>query len=309
MAISVGKVTPEVSEFKRYIGVCPVTIEKVNPTKEEFEKLFNTTLNSEFNYVTTFTTPEGKEGKQALIRVIVKPTQEGLPLFPITFVLRNQYNYNKDKTKVEIIDKYGTSTWAKIEEVKNKQIPLSKNGTPLNISKDYHPALIGEADLINFIKIYLNIDSPTFYDSLTGTWGPNTRCTPEECEVYFDDINAFFKGDFSEVVNALSFQPTNKIKILLGIRTDAESGKMYQHVCTKAFARISDVKEKVFTKEVQSLLMYAATSGRTPSVTYEVCPIKEYVVTPTPIEPKESPTPVVEDPFASDDNEDKLPWE
>lgn len=307
MAISTGKVTPVVGEFKRYIGVCPVTIKKVNPTKEEFEELFNTVINSDFNSVIPYTTADGKEGKQAFVRVIVEPLDTQFPLFPITFMLRNQYNYNKDRTKVEVLDKYGTRTWATIEEVKKKLIPMSKAGKPLNIDANYHPAYIGEADIINFIKVFLNIESPTMYDATTQTWVPNTRCKPEECEVCFDNINKIFDGDFTEITTALAFQPNNKIKILCGIRTDPESGRMYQHVCTRAFAKPWDNKEKVFTKEVNNELMYAATSGRSLNIQYEVCPIKEYVVTPTNIEPTVSAAPVVDDPFA--DNNNKMPWE
>ena len=41
----------EAVEFKRYVGIAPVQIVAVNPTKKELESIYNTTLEKEPEYL------------------------------------------------------------------------------------------------------------------------------------------------------------------------------------------------------------------------------------------------------------------
>ena len=61
---------------------------------------------------------------------------------------------------------------------------------------------------------------------------------PEECEARLDNIEKYFKGDFSEVKQAIALQPINKVKVLFGVRT-TDDNKQYQTVLTQMVLRSS----------------------------------------------------------------------
>ena len=173
MAFSTGRESTEGS-IKRYIGVASVYVLAVNPTKEDLEKLYERDIENAPVYV-----EEKEVGKddnkhmttQCRIDFIIKADPEkylGADNQPLNFVnrislfLRNEYRYNGDKTKVQVIDKYGRTAWVSIEDAKNHVIPQYSNG-PANIDKDYRPAYYGEETLVKFLIAYLNIPSPQKY--------------------------------------------------------------------------------------------------------------------------------------------------
>lgn len=288
MAIAKGRESVEAQEFKRYTGVAPMFIEAINPSKAEHEALFNTTLEEAPNYLGTRSDNDGNEFQTARISVVFKPDTEkigfDMPLVTMALFLENRPRYNADKTKVQVIDKYGNTGWPTIEEAeRHATILKNKNGEDYNsnLDKDYRPCYVGEEDLMNFVKTYLNIPNRLTYDRDSKTWGPNTKVKAEECECRFDNIAAVFKGDFSEIKDALGFQPTNKVKVLLGVRTDAESGKLYQAVYTKKFLSNAATNYSSLDKEIQEMVANAVANGRTITTEYDVVPVHEYVVAPT----------------------------
>lgn len=288
MAIAKGRISTEAQEFKRYIGVAPMFIKAVNPSKAEHEELFETELEEAPVYTGTKSDNDGNEFQTARISVVFKPDTEkigfDMPLVTMALFLENRPRYNADKTKVQVIDKYGNTGWPTIEEAKaHATILKNKNGEDYNsnLDKDYRPAYVGEEDLMNFVKTYLNIPNRLTYDRDTKTWGPNTKVKAEECECRFDNLAAVFKGDFSEIKDALGFQPTNKVKVLLGVRTDAESGKLYQAVYTKKFLSNAATNYSSLDREIQDMIANAAANGRTLTTEYDVNAVHEYVVSPT----------------------------
>lgn len=288
MAIAKGRISAEAQEFKRYIGVAPMFIKAVNPSKAEHEELFETELEEAPVYTGTKSDNDGNEFQTARISVVFKPDTEkigfDMPLVTMALFLENRPRYNADKTKVQVIDKYGNTGWPTIEEAKaHATILKNKNGEDYNsnLDKDYRPAFVGEEDLMNFVKTYLNIPNRLTYDRDSKTWGPNTKVKVEECECRFDNLAAVFKGDFSEIKDALGFQPTNKVKVLLGVRTDAESGKLYQAVYTKKFLSNAATNYSSLDKEIQEMVANAVANGRTITTEYDVVPVHEYIVAPT----------------------------
>lgn len=292
MAISKGNHSLDPQEYKRYTGVATMFVKAINPNKKEHEELFNTTLEEAPNYIKEDTDNDGKPYKSARISVIMQNDAEKtgfeMPLVTMALFIQNRYRFNRDKTKVQIIDKYGRTTWASVEDAKANKIPLDKNGKPLNIDKDYRPAYVGEEELMNFVKAYLWIPDITMWDNNTRSFVPNTKVKPEECECRFDDLSKIFTGDFSEIIDALGYQPTNKVKVLLGVRTDIETGKMYQTVLTKKFLRSNATNYKAFTDEVQNMIDYATANGRTLNTEYQVSEVHEYKVVPTTFTPVET---------------------
>jgi hypothetical protein len=244
MAFSTGRESTEGS-IKRYIGVASVYVLAVNPTKEDLEKLYERDIENAPVYV-----EEKEVGKddnkhmttQCRIDFIIKADPEkylGADNQPLNFVnrvslfLRNEYRYNGDKTKVQVIDKYGRTAWVSIEDAKNHVIPQYSNG-PANIDKDYRPAYYGEETLVKFLIAYLNIPSPQKY--VDGKWVMNDADKLADSEAGLEHIPDYFKGDFSELRNIIGYQPNNKVKVCIGVRT-TDDNKQYQAVYTGMFLK------------------------------------------------------------------------
>lgn len=277
MAFSAGKESTEGGEFKRYIGVAPVRVLAVNPTKSEQEKLYNTTLDKDPEYVGNINV-NGKDVQNVRISFVVKTDEEkcGIDMTTnVTFFLQNAPRMGSQSGKYQIIDKYGRTAWATEEDIKAKQIPVYSNGKPANIDADYRQAYIGEEELTNFIKNYLNI--PNVQKYVDGEW--KLVDNPSECEARLDKIADYFKGNFAELKSIISLQPNNKIKVMFGVRT-SEDGKEYQAVYTRMTLKngVSDYSR--LDKDLQE----AKQNGAYSTTEFSVCPIKEYKIEATPVD-------------------------
>lgn len=293
MAISKGFESKEVQEFKRYVGVCPVFIKALNPNKAEHEELFNTTLEDAPVYIDTKEDADGKIYKSARIQLVLQPDTEKIgfemPLVTMALFLQDRPRVGAASGKTQVIDKYGRTAWATPEELAAHAIPMYSNG-PADIDKDYRPAYTGEEDLMAFVKTYLCIPNVTIWDDNLKKMVPNTKVKPEECECRFDNLDKLFKGDFSEIKDALGFQPTNKVKVLLGVRTDSKTGRLYQSVYTRRFLRNSATNYNSLDKEIQDNIRNAVENGRAVDTEYEVTNVHEYSVGPTTFTPSNAPS-------------------
>ena len=309
MAISKGNASKEAQEFKRYIGVCPVFVKAVNPNKAEHEKLFNTTLEEAPVYVQDKEDNDGNSYKNVRISVVLQPDVEkigfDMPLVTMPLFITNQKQHGANSGKYQVVDKYGRFAWATEAEISAKEIPTYSNGKKADISNDYRIAYVGEEDLTNFIRAFLCIPSITKWDNNEKCMVPNTDVKPEECECRLDieTFEKFFKGDFSEIKDILGFQPTNKIKVCLGVRTDA-NGKLFQSVYTKKFISNAATNYSSLDKALQADIAYATTHNKALSTEYSAKAVHEYSVTPTTFTASESSevTPSSDMPF--DDSSD-----
>ena len=312
MAIAKGNESKEAQEFKRYTGVAPVFIKAINPTKKEHEALFNTTLEEAPNYLSSVEDQDGNTFKSARIQLVFQPDNEKIgfemPLVTMALFIQNRPRVGTNSGKTQVIDKYGRTAWVTAEELESHAIPVYSNG-PADIDKDYRPAYVGEEDLMAFVKAYLCIPDVTVWDNNLKKRVPNTKVKPEECECRFDNLDNIFKGDFSEIKDALGFQPTNKVKILLGVRTDANTGKLYQSVYTKKFLKNSVTKFNSLDEKIQEDIKSAIENGRTLDTEYHVAPVHEYSVEATTFTPTNAGTPSVDIPFEPTDSDSTLPWD
>lgn len=311
MAVARGNESKEAQEFKRYIGVAPVFIKAINPDKKEHEELFNTTLDEAPNYLGTVEDQEGNTFKSARIQLVFQPDNEKIgfemPLVTMALFIQNRPRVGAQSGKTQVVDEYGRFAWAKPEEIETHAIPVYANG-PADISKNYRPAYVGEEDLMAFVKAYLCIPDVTVWDDNLKKRVPNTKVKPEECECRFDNLDKLFKGDFSEIKDALGFQPTNKVKILLGVRTDTKTGRLYQSVYTRKFLRNSSTSLNSLDKEIQENIKNAMENGRTLDTEYHVAPVHEYSVEPTTFTPASDGSPTSEMPFPEADTTTS-PWD
>lgn len=277
MAFSAGRESTEGGEVKRYIGVAPVTVLAVSPNKETLEKLYNTTLDKAPEYVGTQEV-DGKSVPNVRVDVIVKTVAEKVNNIDlttrVTFFLSKARRYNRDKSKFQVIDKYGRTAWVTEAEAANRAIPEYKNG-PARLDKDYRPACIGEEDLTNFFKTYLGVPNIDRY--IDGKWV--TADNPSECEARFENLDKIFTGDFKELNEIVSYQPNNKIKVMFGVRT-ADDGRQYQTAYTQMFLRNGSSDYSRLDSDLQD----RKANGAYPNVEFDANPLHEYKVEATPVE-------------------------
>lgn len=288
MAFSKGTESTEGNIIKKYIGVAPVYVLAVNPNKEELEKLYNKELENGPEYISEIEVGEDKHKVQNVrLDFIVKTDTEkcgGVEfLTKVTFFIRNEYRFNKDKSKVQVIDKYGITAWVTIEQAKNHEIPMYKNG-PANIDKDYRPAYHGEEELTKFIKTYLGI--PNVMKYVKDTWVMVDN--PEECEARLEHISDYFNNDFKELKEVIALQPTNKVKVLFGVRT-TDDNKQYQAVYNQMFLKNNITDYSKLDADVKE----RKDNGAYPTTDFVVEDLKEYNVEATDFNnvPTDAPNP------------------
>ena len=280
MAIAKGKESTEATGYKRYIGVGAAFVKAVNPNKKEMETLYGREQENEPEYVGTVER-DGKDIPNVRISFITNPDPdkygEGI-LIPHTYFLRREYRYNSDKTKVQVIDKYGRTAWVTIEQAKNHEIPMYSNG-PANLDKDYRPAFVGEEELTQFLINYLNIPNVMKYDRANNKW--YLVDNPQDSECRLDEIEKYFKGDFTELRSAIALQPTNKVKILYGVRT-SDDNKQYQTTYTRMTLKNSVTDYSKLDADVMEMKS-RSTSASVAQTEYRVDDFQEYKVEATPI--------------------------
>lgn len=314
MAISRGNASKEAQEFKRYIGVCPVFVKAVNPNKEEHEKLFNTTLEEAPVYVQDKEDNEGNTYKNVRISIVMQPDIEKIgfemPLVTMPLFVTNQKQFGAKSGKYQVVDKYGRFAWATEAEISAKEIPTNSNGKKADISNDYRIAYVGEEALTKFIRAFLYISEITVWDNNKQCRVPNTKDKPEECECRLDvkTFEKLFKGDFSDIKDILGFQPTNKIKVCLGVRTDANSGKLFQSVYTKKFISNAATNYSSLDKMLQEDISYAAENNKVLNTEYSAETVHEYSVTPTNFSAAPEAAPSDDMPFDSPSEDATYPF-
>jgi hypothetical protein len=289
MAFGKAKELGDASEsFKRWIGTAPCKVLAVNPTKEERNKLINAEIESEPTY--TGTSTNGKP--QVRVTFYVQPEVEGAPIIPVSFFIEEDYRFNRDQTKIQVIDKYGYSSWATKEQLKDKAVLLSAKGKKLRITQEYRPAYKGEADLMEFIKNYLGIDELLAY--INEEWQVNKDRIAADCECSID-MTKLLKGDFKEIKTIPTLCPNAKVVIMFGVKT-SDDGKQQQAAYTSKTCK-SNARNYI---EIEKDLQARKAAGGLKTTEYDTKPLREYEVKPTEFTEEKTPE---QDPFAVDSSD------
>lgn len=180
----------------RVVGICP-TLGELQAIGFKFDK--------EVIYIGE------KEGVNTVrIDVVFKSTIDENFKGKAAFFLENKERVNKGGDKKEIINNFGQSTWAaSVEEAVEK---VGKNGNKWFKPNGARVALVGEVQLITFLRDWLNV-------------------SPED-ESTIDSYDNLFKGNFKELQQYVKMQEKNTIYTLATVK----DGK-YQQIHTGFFAR------------------------------------------------------------------------
>lgn len=298
--LAAGAASTEASEIKRYIGIAPCRVLCVNPNKNQIKALLGYEPKEEPVY-TGVQEVDGKPVNYARITFVIRTDAEKCGIETtqmMSFFIRNQYRKGSQSGKYQVIDEFGRTAWATEDVIKAKGKIYYKDGAmEANISQNYRPIFVGEEELTNFLKAYLNI--PNVMDYVNGSWVMKTGDALKDSLCRLDDINNYFKGNFNEIKSAIDLQPTNKVKVLFGIRTDGD--KEYQDVYTRTVLRNNSTNIAALQKEIEESRNAGGLSNRI----YEFCDLKEYKVEATDF----SNTDVASDPFANAaPSNDGTPW-
>lgn len=295
----VGKTqqSTESIEFKKYVGVGSSFVVAVNPTKKELEDLYGREIPTAPEYVV-----DTDNGKEARVSFVVKTDPSACNGIEITnrimFTLRNAPAYNRDETKVQVIDQYGNSTWAVTEDAKAGKKLLSSTGKELMIDSKYRMACVGEVDLVNFLKHYLNVGN--VFNYINGSWVKKDNA--EDFVFGLEHIKDYFSGNFSEIKDAIALQPNNKVKLLYGVRTTDE-GKQYQAVATRNNMILPNYAGSNAYAKLEKELLNAKNNGSYANTEFKVQELAEYNVEATDLStPKE-------DNFGTESSSGDMPWD
>lgn len=294
LAIGKTKESTEGSDFKRYIGLGSSYVLAVNPTKAKLDELLGYETQSEPEY-----TGSDDNGRFARVTFVVRTdpkVSDGIEITNrVTFTLRPTPAYNRDQTKVQVIDDYGNTSWTSVDDAKAGKKLLSSAGNPLKIADKYRMACVGEPDLVAFLKTYLNVGDAFTYKNGVYSLRPDAS----DCVFGLEHIKDYFNGDFSELQEALKLQPNNKVKLLYGVRT-TEEGRQYQTIATRnGFVLHNSASPSAITK-LEKDLFNAKQAGMFATTEFRIQPLQEYTVEPTNLEQSQ--------PESSDSSDDMPFW-
>ena len=187
LAIGKTQESKEAGDFKLYVGLGSTYVKGVQPTKKEIDEFFGYESQNEPEYV-----KDGENGKEAHITFLLQTDPEannGIELKSrAMFTLRLTPAYNKDQTKVQVIDQYGNYTWANVEDAKAGKALVGPNGNPQKIDTKYRMACVGECDLVAFLKKYLCVQDAFNY--VNGTWVKKENANDFERKTFESNVGS-----------------------------------------------------------------------------------------------------------------------
>jgi hypothetical protein len=193
------------SSGAKWTGVVNMKIAAINPTMEEM-KAMGMNPQREPEYFTE------RENKRSFRLDVYLYNAERKINAKAAFFLESRARWNKDVTKVEWINKFGSTSWSGSESDVPSYDWFKKDGA--------RPALVGEAVLTSFIAAWANT-------------GPEDQCI-------FDDPKALAEGKLAEIKALLATIPNNEVQVLLGVKpVTGNDGTVayYQDVYTGYFDR------------------------------------------------------------------------
>lgn len=295
MAFGKAVEVKESESFKRYIGIAPVKVLAVNPTKAELEKIYGRELEKEPVYTGKTNVENVGEVNQTRIDFIVETVAdkynniEGVKS-KITFFISDAVRVDATG-RARVIDSYGNAAWATKEQVESHAQLMSNDGLKkLKIATDYRPAYIGEEELTLFLKTLYNLEAFTYEN---GEW--KLKPDANQMTTRFDNIKNIANGNIAELKQIVAGAEGQKIRVLFGVRT--VDGNLYQDIYNRAFmkANYND------TSKIADEIKRRKDAGGLATTEYD-CSLnfREYTVVPTAFAPTAAATPTT--------GSEEMPW-
>ena len=292
--------TTSVNSFVRFKGLGTYHVIAVNPSKEELEKIqpwrkdlpAPEYLGVMEDNVTRFARIDVyvqlvKVEDPSLVKDHLKVDSTGNvtegPIERLSYRVIDSVAYNRDKTKVQVIDLYGDTQWFELDADGK---PVATEGQPIAVSRDgRRPAYKGEDKLIDLFKALGNVNSRGYVatNKETGVREYNAIVADTDkeklalCVAQFDNIPKWFTGDFSDLKNLVKVYKGYGVKLLQGVKS--VNGKQY----TDFFL---NYPLKVATRNY-SFLSYKVTNAKQTGMYSQT----DFGELPFTFQPVEQPTP------------------
>lgn len=249
MALSQGRSTEVTSIIKLYTGYDAFKVLGVNPDLDTI-KSWGVNYKNQPEY----TRIDDNGVKRADIVVWIKSVSIPEFITHVDFNLANKKNEtDKDGVhKTQMIDRFGNTAWLTDDEIRNKTIPMNKNGKKQPFYPEtMRPCRRGEAELTKFFKLFCNVeDSHRYKDTGKGKEWVMSDSAFDNANYMFEEIGKYFDGNVEELRGQVTIHAENTIQLLCGVQS-GKDGRMFQTVypseCYRAAA--GDVGPK-FSKEI-----------------------------------------------------------
>jgi len=195
---------PEVS---KKVGLFEARVIAINPTAEEFKEVLNIDL-PEDSKATEYL-GSSRDGNTFLRIDIWLEEVKKKDKFKVTFFLENKERENKDGSKKQYIDNIGRCAWA--DDPNNLAEWFTK--------RDYRVAFVGEEELYNFMRTWLELDYSKSDADLSLEW------------------KKLMKGNVKELKDQVDGAYCTNVAALATITVKQKDGenKEYQSIYNKAF--------------------------------------------------------------------------
>lgn len=211
----------EFIDVKKYVGVASVKVLAVNPKNSTLRKYGWTIDESADEPKYIFTADDGTQSTRVRFLVEIQDI-EPKPVISLDFWIRDGFVIGKKTGKCRVIDSFGRVAWATKDEAKAHKIPQYTSG-PAEIANDYKGCHPGQDKLIAFLFKYLNVTPFMKYDKNKQEWVREKN--PGQLTI--DNWKNLVAGDMTEVMEFLSLEPDNCVKVVLGVKT-TEENRTYQ---------------------------------------------------------------------------------
>lgn len=279
MAFGKGNQSTEAGVRKLYMGVGSFYVKGINLNKKQLGEVFGNERDEEPSYLGERDI-DGVKYPQVRIDVVIATDPKECGGIEKTFVMplfiTNRTVVGSNTGKIQVIDKYGRTAWVTEAQLAAHEIPVSSTtGKPLNIDADYRPIYDGEEALTTFFKAFLNIPS-------VEKWKDRQVIglidNPADAEARLQCVENYFKGDFSELQEIITYQPNNKFKVMLGVRT-TDDNKQYQAFFTEMTLKngVSDYSK------LEQRLNDRKNAGAYATTEFAVSELHEYENTPSEV--------------------------
>ena len=290
-----------------FVGVGAVNILAVNPDRKTFNELFKTDKSLEpINYVDKQkVTIDGREQEVRRIRIsIVIKTDPKIACnnkIDTTQILTlwiTESPWVGQKGKIQVIDNYGHNMWLDMDHYNNKTLPEGAGLAP-----EYHAAYRGEVDLISIIRAFLVLPRADRWDESSQTYVLLTDPQAlSEAESVISDWDRIFKGDVTEIREALMGMPRNAFKLGFGVRTK-QDGTQSQVFYTSYPMPLATRNYTQYAKKLAA----DAQAGIHMDTYYAATSLEKFEAKPTDYS-EQAPTEEVPPPTVEDLPEDGFPF-
>lgn len=218
----------QVKEYTQEIGVFEGKVIGINPDKEELENILQTEIEKEPVYITQKTADKANGIRISVWLKDVNSEED--KVYNCSFFLQNEARLNKEKTKVQFINSVGQTSWGLADE-NGSDLPqwfthfVDNRTGAVGEAKVVRKALVGEEELMGFIKSWLKFD---LYDH-------NTDILLNTDKLFKDNVKELTEqigGEYDQTVIAMA--------TVRSVTKESESGEPitvnYQSVYNKAFA-------------------------------------------------------------------------